>query len=35
VSLWFFVSKDAGVFVGLWVPTILSFGAYVRATTRP
>ena len=36
VSLWFFVSKDGGVFVGLWVPTILSFGAYVRATTsRP
>jgi len=30
------VSKDAGVFVGLWVPTILSFDAYVRATTsRP
>lgn len=31
VSLWFLVSKDAGVFVGLWVPSILSFGAYLRA----
>jgi hypothetical protein len=33
VALWFFGDKDAGVFVGLWVPSILSFGAYVRATT--
>jgi hypothetical protein len=33
VSLWFLVSKDAGVFVGLWVPSILSFGAYLRAAT--
>jgi hypothetical protein len=36
VSLWFFGEKDAGLFVGLWVPSILSFGAYVRATSsRP
>ncbi len=26
VYLWFFVSKDQGLFVGLWVPSILSFG---------
>lgn len=26
VSLWFTGSKDEGVFVGLWVPSILSFG---------
>jgi hypothetical protein len=36
VSLWFFGERDAGLFVGLWVPSILSFGAYVRATSsRP
>lgn len=27
VYLWFAGSKDQGLFVGLWVPTILSFGA--------
>jgi hypothetical protein len=26
VSLWFTGSRDEGVFVGLWVPSILSFG---------
>jgi len=26
VSLWFTGSKNEGVFVGLWVPSILSFG---------
>ncbi len=30
VILWFFVNKDYGVFVGLWVPSILSLGALVR-----
>ncbi len=30
VSLWFFVNKDYGIFVGLWVPSILSLGALVR-----
>jgi hypothetical protein len=29
VYLWFFVNKEQGVFVGLWVPSILSFGALV------
>jgi hypothetical protein len=32
VFLWFFVDKDSGVFVGIWVPSILSLAA---ATRRP
>jgi hypothetical protein len=31
VYLWFTGYKDEGVFVGLWVPTILSLGAFVYA----
>jgi len=31
VSLWFAGYKEEGVFVGLWVPTILSLGAFVYA----
>ena len=27
VALWFTGSHDQGLFVGLWVPSILSFGA--------
>ncbi len=27
VTLWFTGSREQGVFVGLWVPSILSFGA--------
>lgn len=34
VSLWFLVDHDAGVFVGLWVPSILAFGGYVKSLTR-
>jgi hypothetical protein len=38
VSLWFGVgmraSKEAGVFVGLWVPSILSAGNYLRQAAR-
>ena len=26
VYLWFLVDKEKGMFVGLWVPSILSFG---------
>ena len=29
VSLWFSGSEDEGVFVGIWVPTILSLGAFL------
>ena len=35
IALWFGVlgadNKDAGIFVGLWVPSILALGNYVRA----
>jgi hypothetical protein len=31
VYLWFDGAKDQAVFVGLWVPSILSFGALVFA----
>ncbi len=29
IYLWFFVSKEQGLFVGLWVPTILSLGTLI------
>ncbi|HET9697449.1 MAG TPA: hypothetical protein VFP40_11325 [Terriglobales bacterium] len=38
VALWFGVgmsaSKEAGLFVGLWVPSILSVGIYFRVATK-
>ena len=34
VFLWFFVDKTQGLFVGIWVPSILSFGAFVFATRK-
>ena len=34
VSLWFTGHHDQGVFVGLWVPSILSLGAFL-APGRP
>ncbi len=34
VTLWFTGSKDEGLFVGLWVPSILSLGTFVVAA-RP
>ena len=33
VYLWFSGFKDQGLFVGIWVPSILSFGALVFAGT--
>jgi hypothetical protein len=34
ISLWFLgnpeVAKEQGIFVGLWVPSILTLGIYVR-----
>jgi hypothetical protein len=30
VYLWFFVSKESGVFVAIWVPSILAFGIFMR-----
>ncbi len=32
VSLWFLVNRDYGVFVGLWVPSILALWIGVRLT---
>lgn len=34
VYLWFTGRKDEGVFVGLWVPSILSFGALIMSRGR-
>jgi hypothetical protein len=31
VSLWFGVDKQQGLYVGLWVPSILAFGALMMA----
>ena len=31
VSLWFSGQREAGLFVGIWVPSILSFGAFIKA----
>lgn len=31
VTLWFFVDREAGLFVGIWVPSILSLGALLQA----
>ena len=30
VTLWFTGSHDEGIFVGLWVPSILSLATFVR-----
>ena len=29
VTLWFFVDREMGMFVGLWVPTLLGLGVLV------
>jgi len=29
VSLWFAGNRDEGLFVGIWVPTIISLGAFL------
>lgn len=34
IGLWFSGSKEQGIFVGLWVPSILSFGALLLAGRR-
>lgn len=34
VYLWFSGQKDAGVFVGIWVPSIISFGAYLKIIVK-
>ncbi len=34
VYLWFTGQHDEGVFVGIWVPSILAFGGYMKAALR-
>jgi hypothetical protein len=34
VYLWFSGSTDEGIFVGIWVPSILAFGSYLKTTLR-
>jgi hypothetical protein len=30
IYLWFSGQQDAGLFVGLWVPSIIGFGCFVK-----
>jgi hypothetical protein len=34
IYLWFSGSEEQGIYVGLWVPSILSFGAFIYAGGR-
>ena len=34
VSAWFLVDRTVGLFIGLWVPSILSLGAFLAAARR-
>ena len=34
IALWFAGNRDEGVFVGLWVPSILAAGAFLIAAVR-
>ena len=34
IYLWFTGFRDEGLFVGLWVPSILAFGGFVRSAMR-
>ena len=34
VTLWFLVDREQGLFVGLWVPSILSLGALLLSDQR-
>jgi hypothetical protein len=34
VTLWFTGSEQQGIFVGLWVPSILALGAFATSATR-
>ena len=31
IYLWFSGQRDAGIFVGIWVPSILSFGGFIKS----
>jgi len=34
IYLWFNDQKDAGLFVGIWVPSILGFASYFKIVMR-
>lgn len=34
IYLWFMVDKSAGIFVGLWVPSILGIGIYFKLSSN-
>jgi hypothetical protein len=35
VGSWFFIDRQTGLFIGLWVPSILSLGALLNSLPRP
>jgi hypothetical protein len=34
VACWFFVDKQTGIYIGLWVPSILSLGGLLNSLPR-
>lgn len=34
VSIWFLFDHDAGMYVGIWVPSILAFGGYLKTLNK-
>ena len=34
IGLWFNGFKEEGFYVGLWVPSILAFGSYIKSVYR-
>lgn len=34
IYLWFSGFREAGLFVGIWVPSLLSFGSYFKQRIR-
>jgi hypothetical protein len=34
IFLWFGANKDAGLFVGIWVPSLLSLGSYLKVISN-
>ena len=34
IYLWFTGQREEGLFVGIWVPSILAFGGFIRSAMR-
>lgn len=34
IYLWFTTNPEAGIFVGIWVPSLLGFGIYIKNIYR-